>query len=857
MPEPTCRLTLVQFRALLPDTDALTRTLDAIHVHHTWKPERADFRGHETIEAMRRFHMDQRWSDIAQHLTIDPQGGLWTGRNWNLPPVSAKGHNGTSDVGPFMIEMIGNFDVGHDPFDGPQRDAAIRVVEHVLRIYGLPAGAIKFHRELSNNQKTCPGTGIDRAAFEAAVATEAAAVAAEAAKKPRAAAPLFSREFLVGFPVTQPFAAQDVEDATVPENIVAAETIECAARAGVAAAQERFSRDFARLLDPASARGEDWSALKPHVVNLSRGELSEGGQFATTPADLDGIIDAIRDRAASDRNLRILLYAHGGLVGESDALGYARQMHRWWLSKGVYPVFFVWESGLLETLRQYVVGPRDVFDWTSDLAIELALKGPGSLVWAGMKASARRASASDLGEGYPGGAYLFGGKLATFLGSPAAANVTLHAIGHSAGAIFHAHLLPMLLRQKVPRIESFSLFAPASRVELFKKELLPLIQDKSIARHSCFTMEEEAEGQDNCWNVYRKSLLYLVSHSFEGVARRSISGLHRSIRKDADLRTLYGVDSDGLPVPGASPLAELRLSYARDKEENPLTRSLTHGGFDNDPKTVSAALRRILGIPDETGFGESDFPYPALPRVFDFPEPLAAPLPPVSSPVPPGAHRAGRKVALCIGIDSYRDRPLAGCVNDARAWGRTLTGLGFDVRYLLDAQATNQAMQDALRDMLTRAHAGDVLVMQYAGHGTQLPDDNGDEDDGFDEAFVPVDYHTGALFLRDDVIGAALAGLPKSVALTLFMDCCHCGTISRFAPAMRASESASDRVRYLPMTPALLSASRSFRSVRRATRPLRSSAPGVIHLAACRDNEFAWESSGQGDFTAAATFDPR
>lgn len=50
---------------------------------------------------MRKFHMEQNgWSDLAQHLTIDPQGGLWTGRNWNLAPASATGHNGTAGEGP-------------------------------------------------------------------------------------------------------------------------------------------------------------------------------------------------------------------------------------------------------------------------------------------------------------------------------------------------------------------------------------------------------------------------------------------------------------------------------------------------------------------------------------------------------------------------------------------------------------------------------------------------------------------------------------------------------------------------------------------------------------------------------------
>ncbi|HUE90232.1 MAG TPA: hypothetical protein VMO26_29470, partial [Vicinamibacterales bacterium] len=53
--------------------------------------------------AMRKFHMEQNgWSDLAQHLTIDPQGGLWTGRNWNLAPASATGHNGTAGEGPIL-----------------------------------------------------------------------------------------------------------------------------------------------------------------------------------------------------------------------------------------------------------------------------------------------------------------------------------------------------------------------------------------------------------------------------------------------------------------------------------------------------------------------------------------------------------------------------------------------------------------------------------------------------------------------------------------------------------------------------------------------------------------------------------
>ena len=121
MPTPIRRITAAQF-GLLAQPAQLTRKITAVHVHHTWRPRRQDFRGLATMEAMRKFHMEQNhWSDIAQHLTIDPQGGLRTGRNWNVAPASASGHNGTAAEGPFMIEMVGDFDQGQDPFDGEQK----------------------------------------------------------------------------------------------------------------------------------------------------------------------------------------------------------------------------------------------------------------------------------------------------------------------------------------------------------------------------------------------------------------------------------------------------------------------------------------------------------------------------------------------------------------------------------------------------------------------------------------------------------------------------------------------------------------------------------------------------------------
>ena len=207
-----------------------------------------------------------------------------------------------------------------------------------------------------------------------------------------------------------------------------------------------------------------------------------------------------------------------------------------------------------------------------------------------------------------------------------------------------------------------------------------------------------------------------------------------------------------------------------------------------------------------------------------------------------------------MGIDNYNQRPLAGCVHDARAWGSVLSGLGYDVTYLLDGAATRAAILRELEALVASATPATPVVFQFAGHGTQLPDDGGDEVDAYDEAFVPIDYDKGRLLLDDDVADV-LGGLRDGASIALFMDCCHSGTNSRFAPLRRARSTADERVRYLPMSEAVVEAHRIFRRGAgvKSAAAAEESLPGVVHFAACLDNEYAWETAGQGDFTRVAT----
>ena len=145
-------------------------------------------------------------------------------------------------------------------------------------------------------------------------------------------------------------------------------------------------------------------AMRPHIVNLRAGLFSDEGVATTTPGDVDAIFDEHLQRELGALEpagkLRILLFAHGGLVSESDGLAIVRKHLDWWRANGVYPIYFVWETGLFETLAQLLdrsrrrgAAARDLADFTSDPAIEfLARNLGGQRIWGGMKWSAERAA---------------------------------------------------------------------------------------------------------------------------------------------------------------------------------------------------------------------------------------------------------------------------------------------------------------------------------------------------------------------------------------------------------------------------------------------------------------------------------
>jgi hypothetical protein len=156
--------------------------------------------------------------------------------------------------------------------------------------------------------------------------------------------------------------------------------------------------------------------------------------------------------------------------------------------------------------------------------------------------------------------------------------------------------------------------------------------------------------------------------------------------------------------------------------------------------------------------------------------------------------------ALVIGIEQYRPgvRPALGAIDDAKAIEQFLQEkLKFttpQIRVLRGAEATKAGIEKAFAELIARTNAGDRVFVYYSGHGSNLPDDDKEEKDGWDETIVPYDVGPrGAGQIRDDRFARWVADLAGRRIVMVF-DSCHSGTISRGVGV----EDGDKESRYLP-----------------------------------------------------------
>jgi hypothetical protein len=174
----------------------------------------------------------------------------------------------------------------------------------------------------------------------------------------------------------------------------------------------------------------------------------------------------------------------------------------------------------------------------------------------------------------------------------------LHVVGHSAGCIYASHAVPALCDLGV-QFKSLQFMAPAIRTDEFKQAFLGPIRDGNCPRPTLYILSDTGERDDSV-GPYGKSLLYLVSNAFEGRRDTPLLGMETHLLRDAELDELFGPPIAGLPAVVVAGL---------DQGPGSLSRSRTHGGFDNDPDTLNSALFRILGAPPTRPFTTRDLQF--------------------------------------------------------------------------------------------------------------------------------------------------------------------------------------------------------------------------------------------------------
>ena len=231
------------------------------------------------------------------------------------------------------------------------------------------------------------------------------------------------------------------------------------------------------------------------------------------------------------------------------------------------------------------------------------------------------------------------------------------------------------------------------------------------------------------------------------------------------------------------------------------------------------------------------------------------------------------RLAMIVGIDDYQAiSNLSGAVNDASKIYRLISSggdQGFpkqNICLLTNDDATYLNVKDKFEKALVdRAISddgkpADQVLFYYAGHGSQIADQNGDEDtDGLDEtlflhdSLTRVSNHSRQRVaqLHDDEFNQMLSRLyEKSPNLTVILDSCHSGSATRDTTV---------RSRFVPPDPEMLArvaASQADTENDGEGSPnfaefTPSSFPKAVFMSAARDRESALERAGEGEFTRA------
>lgn len=159
-----------------------------------------------------------------------------------------------------------------------------------------------------------------------------------------------------------------------------------------------------------------------------------------------------------------------------------------------------------------------------------------------------------------------------------------------------------------------------------------------------------------------------------------------------------------------------------------------------------------------------------------------------------------QKYAFLMGISDYGNKEnvysdsiwcnIHG-TNDIDLLAPTLSQHGFSITSIKDKNATAKNIRNKITKLISKVKDGDIVYLHFSCHGQPFEDLSGDEEDGWDEALVPVDaqmyykenVYQGENHILDDELNSYFIQLRRKAGTTGFVfvviDACHAGSSYR------------------------------------------------------------------------------
>ncbi len=158
------------------------------------------------------------------------------------------------------------------------------------------------------------------------------------------------------------------------------------------------------------------------------------------------------------------------------------------------------------------------------------------------------------------------------------------------------------------------------------------------------------------------------------------------------------------------------------------------------------------------------------------------------------------KRALLIGISEYNstqsdvsDNDWANIhgANDVDLLAATLKQQRFQITRITNRVANADRIRREIKRFALSCKSDDIVYIHFSCHGQPVEDMNGDEEDGWDEALIPVDakkvyqkgVYTGEKHIIDDELNGYFRTIRKNVGHNGFvyvvLDACHAGSSYR------------------------------------------------------------------------------